>query len=210
MFHKFMHSINLCVLNKIKIHCRNVQSIFGFFNPDILVKATCPDVPFILFHFISSQRLSKLKEMHAVSSFSKRLHSAPDTPSSEAPWVTAALLPSPPEHPLDVNHCPSLPVAEPDAHPEEPASARGLWIYTVLHIWGDTSQGNTQEHVGYGEPHWLNDPWLSFLCIFQMFVKEMYEAFYFLVLFQEQTKKCVVPQAVFIILHRVHAIKSVN
>lgn len=51
MFHKFVHSINLFLFNKSKNHCRNVQSIFGFFNPEILGKGTAPN---LLFYFVQN------------------------------------------------------------------------------------------------------------------------------------------------------------
>lgn len=76
MFHKFMHSVKLFVLNKSKARCRNVEPIFGFFISKILGRDVGQNLPSVLFWNIYIYISSKLKAKHSVSRFS-RLHSAP-------------------------------------------------------------------------------------------------------------------------------------
>lgn len=49
MFHKFMHSVKLFVLNKSKAQCRNVEPIFGFFISKILGRDVGQNLPSVLF-----------------------------------------------------------------------------------------------------------------------------------------------------------------
>lgn len=127
---------------------------------------------FPLFYFVKNIIQTKPN----ASSFQLQQKTAFSTRHSE-PWSVLDHCSSASISTRASSRCKSLPFS---AHCRAWCSSRGtslckrpVDLHHAPHLWRHITRQYSGA-CGLWRAHWLNDPWLSFLCIFQMFVKEMY------------------------------------
>lgn len=104
MFHKFMHSVTLFVLNQSKAQCRNVEPIFGFFISKILGRDIGQNLPSVLFW----KKIKIIQTESKAFSFQFQQKTA-FSPKYSQPWIIQDCCRSLPTSARTSTTCNSLP-----------------------------------------------------------------------------------------------------